>query len=191
MTAYLRDVDNPPQTERLDSAKVGSDGSFSLALDLRKPRMCKLSFWLSDKASGKRRNLTTMMLLLDGCADVSLSGDTVRLFGRNPLVAMRIDGGGETLKGWLDYNRYINKQQTISDSVSYAEAYAYITNNGDESKYADLAVAKEREATRLDSMVTAWIEGHPSTAAALACWPGVTTSRSPIQRATWRNGLPR
>lgn len=92
VTAYLRDVDNPPQTERLDSAKVGSDGSFSLALDLRKPRMCKLSFWLSDKASGKRRNLTTMMLLLDGCADVSLSGDTVRLFGRNPLVAMRMTG---------------------------------------------------------------------------------------------------
>lgn len=168
VTAYLHDVDNPQQTERLDSAKVGSDGSFSLALDLRKPRMCKLSFWLSDKASGKRYNLTTMMLLLDGCADVSLIGDTVRLFGRDPLVAMRIDGGGETLKGWLDYNRYINKQQTISDSVSYAEAYAYIVNNGDESKYADLTVAKEREAARLDSMVTAWIEGHPSTAAA-AC----------------------
>lgn len=27
-------------------------------------------------------------------------------------------------------------------------------------------MAKEREAARLDSMVTAWIEGHPSTAAA-------------------------
>lgn len=168
VTAYLLDVDNPHQTERLDSAKVGSDGSFSLALDLRKPRMCKLSFGLSDKASGKRYNLTTMMLLLDGCADVSLSGDTARLFGRDPLVTMRIDGGGETLKGWLDYNRYINKQQTISDSVSYAEADAYFANNGDESKYADLTVAKEREAARLDSMVTAWIEGHPSTAAA-AC----------------------
>ena len=98
--------------------------------------MCKLSFWLSDKASGKRYNLTTMMLLLDGCADVSLSGDTARLFGRDRLMAMRIDGGGETLKGWLDYNRFINKQQTISDSVSYAEAEAYFANHGDDYAWA-------------------------------------------------------
>lgn len=168
VTAYLLDVDNPRKTARLDSAKVDVDGSFSLAVCLSGPRMCKLSFWLSDKTSGKRRNLSTMRLLLDGSADVKLSGDTAQLFGNDRLVAMRIEGGGETLKGWLDYNRYVNKQQIISDNASYAEAEAYFANNGDDSKYAGLTVAKEREAARLDSMVTAWIEGHPSTAAA-AC----------------------
>ena len=69
VTAYLHDVDNPQQTERLDSAKVGSDGSFSLALDLRKPRMCKLSFWLSDKASGKRYNLTHLEIGRASCRE--------------------------------------------------------------------------------------------------------------------------
>ena len=166
VTAYLLDVDNPQKTEPLDSAKVGSDGAFSLAVNLSRPRMCKLSFWLSDKTSGKRRNLATMRLLLDGGADVTLSGDTAQLYGDDRLVAMRIVGGGETLNGWLDYNQYISKQQKTSDAASYAEATAYFEHNGDMSECADLVVAKEREAARLDSMRTVWMESHSATAAA-------------------------
>ncbi len=166
VTVYLMDVDNPNKTERLDSAKVGSDGAFSLGVALSRPRMCKLSFWLRDKVSGKRRNLSTLRLLLDGSADVTLSGDTAQLYGRDALVAMRVVGGGETLKGWLAYNSFIHKQQIVADDASYAEATAYFEHNGDLSNCGDLVEAKEREAARLDSMKTAWMENHSTTAAA-------------------------
>ncbi len=166
VTVYLMDVDNPNKTEQLDSAKVGSDGSFSLGVSVSKPRMCKVLFRQFDKASGKGRRLASLPLLLDGKADIKLMGDTAQLYDRDALVAMRVDGGGETLAGWLDYNRHIHKQQRVADDASYAEAAAYFEHNGDLSDCGNLVVAKEREAARLDSMKTAWMENHSTTAAA-------------------------
>ena len=166
VTVFLSNVDNPNKAVVLDSAKVAADGSFSLSMPLQKPRMCNLAFWLADKAKGRSYKISNLSLLLDGSEDVTVKGDTTQLFGADRETTLGINGGGKTLADWLDYKRYIQKQQDVADDASYREAYAYIANSGDKSKYRDLIVAKEREAARLDSMQTVWMEGHASTAAA-------------------------
>lgn len=164
VTVFLSNVDNLNKAETLDSAKVAADGSFSLAMPLQKPRMCNVTFWKAGKTRSYK--ISSLSLLLDGSEDVSLKGDTTQLFGADRETTLGINGGGKTLADWLDYKRYIQKQQDVADDASYREAYAYIANSGDKSKYRDLIVAKEREAARLDSMQTVWMEGHSTTATA-------------------------
>lgn len=166
VTVFLSNVDNLNKAVVLDSAKVAADGSFSLSMPLQKPRMCNLAFWLADKAKGRSYKISNLSLLLDGSEDVTVKGDTTQLFGADRETTLGINGGGKTLADWLDYKRYIQKQQDVADDASYREAYAYIANCGDKSKYRDLIVAKEREAARLDSMQTVWMEGHSTTATA-------------------------
>lgn len=166
VTVFLSNVDNPDKVESLDSAKVAADGSFSLRVPLKKPRMCNITFWQNDKAKGRSYKLSTVSLLLDGTADVTMKGDTTQLFGPEREKTLTISGGGETLAGWLVYEHYISDQQKRADDASYAEASTYFEHLGDRSKYRDLMIAKDREVARLDSMQTVWMEGHASSAAA-------------------------
>lgn len=124
VTVFLSNVDNPNKAETLDSAKVAADGSFSFAMPLQKPRMCNVTFWKAGKTRSYK--ISSLSLLLDGSEDVSLKGDTAQLFSTDRETILGINGGGKTLADWLDYKRYIQKQQDVADDASYREADAFL-----------------------------------------------------------------
>lgn len=172
---YLFDVDTPDNSVALDSAQVSADGSFSLRLPLRSPRMCSLAFYTKlakpTRDGDTMQRLASLPLFLNGSDDITLATDTATLVDGHRsdealLLAINIQGGGKTLSDYMAYRRFITAPEDSAQQASYAEADAYFKFLGDKSKYRDIILRKEQTAARLDSLKTAWMEQHATTAVA-------------------------
>lgn len=172
---YLFDVDTPDNSVALDSAQVSADGSFSLRLPLSSPRMCSLAFYTKlakpTRDGDTMQRLASLPLFLNGSDDITLATDTATLVDGHRsdealLLAINIQGGGKTLSDYMAYRRFITAPEDSAQQASYAEADAYFKFLGDKSKYRDIILRKEQTAARLDSLKTAWMEQHATTAVA-------------------------
>lgn len=172
---YLVDIDAPSHFIALDSTVIADDGSFSLHMGLKSPHMCSLAFYqrLAQPLSNGNtiQQLFRLPLFLDGRDNISLASDTTRLLDDSRsegdrLLATDIQGGGKTLADYMAYRRFITAPEDSAQQASYAEADAYFKFLGDKSKYSDIILRKEQTAARLDSLKTAWMEQHATTAVA-------------------------
>ena len=172
---YLVDTDTPDHSVTLDSAAVADDGSFSLRLPLKSPRMCSLAFYQHlDKPlrnGNTMQQISRLPLFLNGRDDITLTSDTTNLLDGHRtdgarLLATDIKGGGKTLADYMAYRRFITAPEDSAEQASYTEADAYFKHLGDKTKYRDISLRKEQTAARLDALKTAWLEQHASTAIA-------------------------
>lgn len=172
---YFVDNDAPNHSTTVDSAVIADDGSFSLHIALKSPRMCSLAFYQKldkpDKNGNTMQQISRLPLFLNGSDDITLTSDTANLLDDRHsdgarLLATDLQGGGKTLADYLAYRRFITAPEDSADQASYAEADAYFKYLGDKTKYCDIILRKEQTATRLDSLKTAWMEQHANTAVA-------------------------
>ncbi len=172
---YLVDTDTPNHSTTVDSTAIADDGSFSLHIALKSPRMCSLTFYQKlnkpDKNGNTLQQLSRLPLFLNGSDDITLASDTANLLdGRRSegarLLVANLQGGGKTLADYLAYRRFITASEDSADKASYAEADAYFKYLGDKSQYRDISLHKELTAARLDSLKTAWMEQHTTTSVA-------------------------
>uniref|UniRef100_UPI00402683D9 thioredoxin-like domain-containing protein n=1 Tax=Prevotella sp. TaxID=59823 RepID=UPI00402683D9 len=171
---YLVDTDTPNHSTTVDSTAIADDGSFSLHIALKNPRMCSLAFYQKlnkpDKNGNTLQQLSRLPLFLNGSDDITLTSDTATLLADNSdgarLLATDIKGGGKTMVDYLAYRRFITASEDSADKASYAEADAYFKYLGDKSQYRDISLHKELTAARLDSLKTAWMEQHTTTSVA-------------------------
>ena len=172
---YLVDTDTPDHSVTLDSAAVADDGSFSLRLPLKSPRMCSLAFYQHlDKPlrnGDTMQRIASLPILLNGSDDITLATDTATLVDGHRsdgalLLAVNIQGGGKTLSDYMAYRRFITAPEDSALLASYAETDAYFKHHGDKTKYSDIILRKEQTAARLDSLKTVWLEQHATTAVA-------------------------
>ena len=171
---YLVDNDAPNHSTALDSAAIADDGSFSLNIALKSPRMCSLAFYQHlDKPlrnGNTMQQISRLPLFLSGSDDITLTSDTATLLADNSdgarLLATDIKGDGKTMADYLAYRRFITAPEDSAEQASYAEADAYFKYLGDETKYRDISLREELTAARLDSLKTAWLEQHATTAVA-------------------------
>lgn len=172
---YLVDTDTPNHSTTVDSAVIADDGSFSLHVALKSPRMCSLAFYQHlDKPlrnGDTMQRLARLPIFLNGSDDITLATDTATLVDGHRsdgalLLAVNIQGGGKTLSDYMAYRRFITAPEDSAQQASYAEADAYFKFLGDKSKYSDIILRKEQTAARLDSLKTAWMEQHATTAVA-------------------------
>lgn len=170
---YLVDTDTPDHAVTLDSAAIADDGSFSLRLPLKSPRMCSLAFYQHlDKPlrnGDTMQRLARLPIFLNGSDDITLATDTATLVDGHRsdgalLLAINIQGGGKTLSDYMAYRRFITASEDSAQQANYADAYFKFL--GDKSKYRDIILRKEQTVTRLDSLKTAWLEQHATTAVA-------------------------
>ena len=172
---YLVDTDTPNHSTTVDSTAIADDGSFSLHIALKSPRMCSLAFYQKlnkpDKNGNTMQQLSRLPLFLNGNDNITLASDTANLLdGRRSegarLLVANLQGGGKTLADYLAYRRFITASEDSADKASYAEADAYFKYLGDKSQYRDISLHKELTAARLDSLKTAWMEQHTTTSVA-------------------------
>lgn len=172
---YLVDTDTPNHSTTVDSTAIADDGSFSLHIALKSPRMCSLAFYQKlnkpDKNGNTMQQLSRLPLFLNGNDNITLASDTANLLdGRRSegarLLVANLQGGGKTLADYLAYRRFITASKDSADKASYAEADAYFKYLGDKSQYRDISLHKELTAARLDSLKTAWMEQHTTTSVA-------------------------
>ncbi len=161
-------TDNEGYQEDVFGKQRVSNGNFSLQVSTRIPRMVNVNFSQKNlktgKAGGKEynwRKLATLRVMLDESPlHISLTKEQL-LSDKSKAYERQVVSGGKAQQQFREYLDYVNKSETLADSLCLAQALAWFANGGIEDSIKDLKAAATKAEAELQRQKDQFIAEHP------------------------------
>lgn len=160
-------------TQRVDSATV-TDGTFTIAGTIKRQQLCSLAFYLPGDDSHRyaRRKVNIYV----DAEPITLVSDTATLFSHD-LYDTQLPPhlhweGSAANKAFQQYLTATTAERWTADSASFAEAEAWLANEGDDDKIKKYKARKEAAKKACREAEDRWLFAHPNDACTAAILAG-------------------
>ncbi len=157
--------------ENLDANKLASckitNGTFVLQGEYKHPVLCSMKFFVpSSKKKGWSYPAAEIRLMLDKTPITFHSTGAILCSDSSSFYKERVSTikGGKLQEEFKEYLHALGKQEHDAEQASYAEAYAWIANNGDNDKIVSFKKKADDEALKLQNMKNDFMRQHPNYA---------------------------